>query len=213
MKSTSYNSSPWWILTRLSGSICLTGNHNIAAMCDNWKIQLKFVADVINNLNIGRGDHQIRIGVAGFATDSYKVFDIDQLFDKNVIKASVQGIRYTQGGTNTYKGLQEVNTMFQRDSRPSAPNYVIMLTDGKPTASYAGNTLAGVLSMATAVKSHARMMTVGITAAVSEPEPDRLMKSVCTAPWRENYWHTPDFLALDSIVGIVSKTICPELNP
>merc|ERR1712154_373118 len=117
----------------------------------------------------------------------------------------ILNLEYTGGRTFTAGGLLKAKELIEADSRPDAPNFVVLLTDGKPTK-LADHTVP----IAKEVKDlGARVLVVGITSLVHEEDADKLLKGVASSPWELNYWTSPDFLHLQQVVRTISQMICP----
>ncbi|CAH1773013.1 unnamed protein product [Owenia fusiformis] len=89
---------------------------------------LKFIDAVIDELK-----GQSRFGVATFSTNAKVEIYLGQYEDTDALQEAVFNIKYEPGQTNTAAGIQIVREqMFQafNGGRASAPDYLILLTDG-----------------------------------------------------------------------------------
>lgn len=75
---------------------------------DNYSKEKKFVKQVIDNLNIGRG--QTRVSVMTYSKNANVYVKFDQYFDKTALKSAVDGIPYEALNTRIDKALALAKT-------------------------------------------------------------------------------------------------------
>ena len=56
---------------------------------------------------------------------------LDQHYSQSEILATIEGINYPKGGTNTGAALKRAKDLFDKSPRAGVPNIAIVITDGK----------------------------------------------------------------------------------
>ena len=59
------------------------------------------------------------------------VSGLDQHYSQSEILATIEGIDYPKGGTNTGAALKRAKDLFVKSARAGVPNIAIVITDGK----------------------------------------------------------------------------------
>ena len=150
------------------------------------------------------GEKQTRVGVVTFSDEATLTFPINRYFNSQELKDAVSSISHVGGQTNTGKALHVVRTQcFNRNNgeRSGVPNIAVVITDGLPTViEYSMKTKVSLL------KQQSTVLAVGVTHNVEKP----LLRDISSAPQRENenYFSTPDFSSLSSIIRALVVETC-----
>uniref|UniRef100_A0A2C9KIC8 VWFA domain-containing protein n=1 Tax=Biomphalaria glabrata TaxID=6526 RepID=A0A2C9KIC8_BIOGL len=99
----------------------------------NFEIQKNFVANVTGAFSVS--PTEVRFGALIFDTNPTKKFDLKDYLDNDSLSKAILSIKYPYlNGTNTHRALKEIlsQKMFGTEAggRDTAPNIVIVLTDG-----------------------------------------------------------------------------------
>lgn len=105
-----------------------------------------FLVDVTNQLDIGSGDTQIRVGIVQFSNNAVKETNSlltikDGTKKKPGVTYVVEHMSYQAGSTNTKAGLQASKELLQ-NGRSGVKKLIIVLTDGEYTVGGNPKTLA-----------------------------------------------------------------------
>ncbi len=170
--------------------------------CQDWTSLLEFVNKIVDVFTI-RID-ATRVGIVIYSKDARLVFPLDQYEDKAEIKKAVSEIKYIGSTTNTGKALHVTRQSCFHSSfgeRSGVPNVAIVITDGLPTEFE-----MDVKTEAAKLNQIASVLVVGVTETI-EPQ---FLQMISSAPQRqgENYFLTPDFLGLDSILKTLVRETC-----
>jgi len=114
-------------------------------------------------------------------------------FDKDAVKAAVEGLPFKKGFTNMAQAFAMAEDMFTKGSRKRAQQSLMLVTDGKPSFSFMTNEMAEQLDD----KSIMRYFVV-----VSEtPMTDNSMKNMlkwASQPWETNLVHVGGLVMLEA---------------
>ncbi len=170
--------------------------------CQDWMSLLEFVNRIIDAFTIG--SDATRVGVVIFSRDANLALALNRHSSKGEIKEAVSAIKYIGSTTNTGKALHVTRqTCFHPNfgERPGVPNIAIIITDGLPTEFE-----MDVKTEAAKLNHIASVLVVGVTETI-EPQFLQMMSST---PQRqgENFFLTPDFLGLDSILKTLVQETC-----
>lgn len=100
----------------------------------DYQKQLKFVADVVDSFNVGKGQSEVRVGAITFSDRAYLEFSVDQYADSNQLKNAIASIVHRQGRTNTADALRLLKKQVEPDLKNSrGPIIAIVITDGQST--------------------------------------------------------------------------------
>ena len=132
---------------------------------NNWKLQLKFLTDIVNRLDIGSG--AVRVAMVTFNTHATIEFSFGNHTSKAALISAIHNVKYFGGATATGDALALAwklffNTIFAKP-RAGVPKIVILITDGR--------TDTGVDQMKEAARlkaSGATLITVGISSGVDK---------------------------------------------
>lgn len=150
------------------------------------------------------GEKQTRVGVVTFSSDASLTFPMNMYYDAQELKDSVSSIRHLGGQTNTGKALHVTRTQCfntENGERNSVPNIAVVITDGLPTIME-----YNFMAEASLLKSFSTVLSIGITRSVEK----QLLKDISSPPQRENenFFATPDFSSLGSIIGTLVTETC-----
>ena len=170
----------------------------------NWQLVKNFIYNIIENFDIGYDE--TRVALVTFANKGIVRWDLAQYFNKAAIRKALDDIPAGNGWTNTYDGFNRMRTeVFNTDNdRPGVQNVAIVITDGKAT-------LNTNLTIPEATRSHdqgIKVFAVGVTDGVNEDE----LKAISSPPQEinRNYWKTPDFGDLTTLVGSLQTETCND---
>ncbi|GFR90687.1 collagen alpha-1(XII) chain-like [Elysia marginata] len=99
---------------------------------DNFKVMLNFLRAMVNSFRIGPNDVQI-----GFMTFSNYLRNVNTMRkhpDAASLLKAIDSVTYTKGSTYIHSALRSARrSLFQESNggRASAPDYLVLLTDGK----------------------------------------------------------------------------------
>lgn len=178
-----------------------------AARAGNWNLVLRFVNQVIEALTIG--ETATRVAVTRFANIGESIFNLNTDYNKVSIQNRVIAIGYSDGNTNTSGGIRDMHlnqfTTINGD-REGVPNVAIIITDGVSTWDKDRTIPDAVAARNDGIK----IISVGITNQIDENEL-RLMSSL---PQEEgkNYFRSPDFDQLDTIVDAIVQETCSVIS-
>lgn len=177
---------------------------------DNWALMKTFVVTMIQNSQIGYD--ATRVALVTFGNIAVERFNFLQYRDAASMINFVNQMLPGQGETNLYAGLNMLRTkIFTPDggSRDNYPHITVLITDGManlfkdqtiPEANLCYN--AGII-----------IFSIGITDTIDEPQ----LQAVSAPPHVKgtNYWTTPDFTQLNTILSSVLNATCdlPKLCP
>ena len=150
------------------------------------------------------GEQQTRLGVVTFSDDAYLTLGMNQFYDIQNLKTAVSSINYIGESTNTGKALHITRTQcfnVNKGERPGVPNITIVITDGLPTVIE-----FDVHKEATLLKQVSTVIAVGITKNIEK----HFLRDISSAPQKENenFFVTPDFSGLSTIVNALVTETC-----
>lgn len=134
-------------------------------------------------------------------------FFLTNYTSKGDIERAIRSIPAGNGQTNTYEGLQKMRRdIFNEDNgdRPEVPNVGIVITDGESNI----NDWLTVDEAERARNEGIKLFSVGVTNDVNEQE----LKAISSYPQEENrnYWKTPNFTSLNTIIESLQRETCEE---
>lgn len=190
-----------------SGSI--RDNNPSDGSYDNWKLQLEFVASLIDAFTVGLDE--TRIGAIVFSEQVIFEFALDRFSNGADMKAAVNGFAYLGGTTNTPAALTQTRTdcfNAANGDRPDVDNLAIIITDGVP---FPPTRRQPALDEAKALReTGASVTSVGISDNIDEA----FLKDMSSSPQLlgHNYFKASDFTALDTIRHEVVQGTCDSLE-
>ena len=139
-----------------SGSV---GSHNFQKEKD-------FVETFANNFHIS--PYHIQIAVATYSSRIHDQFHFNTHANEQAILQGIASIPYNAGGTHTGDALEyAIHTQFkiQNGDRPIAPDFLIVITDGKSNNRNETFTAANILH-----KEHIRTFAIGVGHRINKNE-------------------------------------------
>ncbi|XP_052823190.1 collagen alpha-1(XII) chain [Octopus bimaculoides] len=98
----------------------------------DYKKQLDFAQNLVDNFDIGTSDTQVRMGAITFSNRAHLEFSIDKYTDSRNLKRALGNIPYRSGQTNTAEALQLLKKEIQpKLSIYKSPFMAIVITDGR----------------------------------------------------------------------------------
>lgn len=120
-------------------------------------------------------------------------------------------LQYQGGQTATNEAVELMRTeVFTQDGdRPEVANIVILISDGVPFPD--SRRTPAIENAARAQADGIQMFAVGITFLIDE----QLLRLLSSPPRRldENYFTSPDFEQLDTVLERILPTVCPTPRP
>ncbi|XP_060078237.1 uncharacterized protein LOC132557733 [Ylistrum balloti] len=170
----------------------------------NFRKILNFLAEVVDNLNIGPS--AVQVGLVKFNSAATRVFYLTTHSDKTSLKSAILNTVYRSGGTSIGAGIQHADRYIfpvKYGGREDATKIAILVTDGASfSASFTNQTAND------AKANHIRIFAVGIgNIRISElnsaaSDPDCTHVSVLT-----------NFNQIDDIIYEIKKSACRASNP
>ncbi|KAK3802432.1 hypothetical protein RRG08_017617 [Elysia crispata] len=164
----------------------------------NFRLTLDFVDTIVDSFTIGSDN--VRVGMATFARILDNHIRLDQYLNKPDLLEAVGAIRYTRGNTNTHKALKfarsEVFTD-QNGGRGSAPNFLVVLTDGQ--SSYPKQTAAEANLLA---QEDITVIAIGVGGNYNRTE----LEVIASSP--DLVFDVKNFRSLNSIKDQMVSDIC-----
>ena len=174
----------------------------------NWQRVKDFVSTLITALDIQ--SDAIRTGLVKYSSQAINEFYLDTYTDKAEMLKHVNRMTYMGNKTNTALGLE----FMTRDhfsgyhgDRANAPNVAVVITDGASTLN-AARTIPNAVQ---ARENGITIIAVGITDLIDVDEL-RLMSSEPQKE-NENWFRTPNFHQLSSMVQSISNSVCSGTTP
>lgn len=101
---------------------------------ENFQKVKNFLYTLVSSLDVS--SNQIRVGLAQYSDETFKVFLLNQYSLKSDILEQIQNLPYRSGGSYTGTALDFVRTMYFTESAGSraqenVPQVVILVTDGE----------------------------------------------------------------------------------
>ncbi|CAC5383549.1 COL6A [Mytilus coruscus] len=100
----------------------------------HFKLQIKFIHDIISLWDIGPGNQQSRAAAVSFSSRLFPEFGFTDSQSKKSVLTAVNNITYVAGdATRMYLGLEYAYDIIYapgNGERPNVPNVVVILTDG-----------------------------------------------------------------------------------
>ena len=181
---------------------------------DNWRLMLLFLSGIVRQLNIGPQETQV--GMVYFSDRAERGFGLGTLQTRDSVIDAIMNTPYLGSWTATSQAFDLVRTwcLHGINDRINAPNVVIILTDGVPTLPEPRDAArAQALAAAQRLKDTGAMIfSIGITNNIDS----ELLMGFSSPPQivNQNYFYSPDFSQLGSLVGsLVSETCNVDQGP
>jgi len=175
---------------------------------DNWALVKNFINSVISASTVSYS--ATHFGLVTFGNMGVIRFNLTDYLDPNPMKAAVNAIPSGNGQTNLYQGLNLARTVVLSDAanaRSDVPQVIIVITDGFANL----NTEKTIPEAEACFAQGIKIFAVGVTGQISEPQ----LQAVSSPPHEKgtNYWTTPDFRSLSSIVQSLQSATCAQPKP
>ena len=173
---------------------------------DNWNLLLQFVANVIDRLPRSG----TRVGAVLFSNVGELLFPLNRYNNLQDARDAILRTRYPGANTNTSGGLYIARTQLfnpRNGDRPNVPNLAIVITDGKSTFDN-DRTVPFAEDLR---RDGAQVISIGITNSVDEDE----LRAISSMPQLRdvNYFTSPDFQQLESIIETLLSSACVVTVP
>ena len=185
-----------------SGSIC---DNEPVRGCDNWDIMLNFMANLIEDLEIG--PDATRIGMVVYGNRAYVTVGLDQYDTRDSLRQAILAIEYDPNKrTNIADAITLMTQEFEENPRPGATQIGVVISDGISTI----NNDRTVSEAAAAREKGIVLFAIGVTDQVDESE----LQGISSEPQvkNRNYFVSPTFDALGEIGLALQSQICPEAS-
>eukprot|EP00747_Dinoflagellata_sp_TGD_P133916 gnl/TRDRNA2_/TRDRNA2_175267_c2_seq21.p1 gnl/TRDRNA2_/TRDRNA2_175267_c2~~gnl/TRDRNA2_/TRDRNA2_175267_c2_seq21.p1 ORF type:complete len:643 (-),score=153.55 gnl/TRDRNA2_/TRDRNA2_175267_c2_seq21:55-1707(-) len=127
--------------------------------------------------------------------------------DFEAVKTAIDGMHWSKGFTNMAQAFMKATAIIQRSPRTAAAGTFVMITDGKPSFTFATD------KAVKAYKGRGRAVIVQVKQYAST-ETKELMKKYASKPWQTNYISIPGKASLKADYGHwADKTLvsaCPR---
>ncbi|KAJ8311317.1 hypothetical protein KUTeg_011129 [Tegillarca granosa] len=97
----------------------------------DWIRVKNFVANLINNLEIGRDT--IHAGIVVYSTIIGEVINLTPYKQKQTLIYQTTRLKQPKDGTNTARGISKMRQIMNAQGRPNAPKVMVIITDGRST--------------------------------------------------------------------------------
>ena len=186
-----------------SGSITDKNPRNGAY--DNWELVKEFVINVVDYFNVGYDE--TRVAAVTFGNHGLVRFYLGNYTSKVDIENAIMPIPPGIGQTNTFEGLRKMRREVfnvRNGDRLDVPNVAIVITDGESTI----NDWQTVKEAERARSQGIRIFSVGVTDDINEQE----LRDISSYPHEldRNYWKTPNFTSLNTIIESLQRETCEE---
>ena len=162
---------------------------------DDFSTLKTAILSLLDELTLGE-DH-VKFGLVLYSSNITTVLDLSS--NKKQLQTQVASLTHSRQGTNTHKGIKEMNSMFTRKGRKGVPKVGIVITDGisKDPASTAKQA-------AFAKAKEVNMYAVGIAQHIDMVE----LKSIASSS--NNVISYQRFDQLKSGIVSLMKQVCPN---
>lgn len=170
---------------------------------DNWVLVKQFIVKLIQATNVSYdGTH---IGLLTFGNIAVERFLLNAYTDANSVINAVNNLPRGQGETNLQAGLNMARTKFfdpNYGARPDVPHIAIVITDGMANI----NTSNTIPEAKASQEAGIIIFSIGVTDLINEDQ----LKAVSSPPHEKgkNYWTTPDFTQLNTVLASVNNATC-----
>ncbi|CAI9721492.1 Hypothetical predicted protein [Octopus vulgaris] len=169
----------------------------------DYKKQLKFIQNLVNNFDIGADDKTVRVGAITFSEEAHLEFPIDQYDTSEDIQEAVLRIPYRSGVTNTAKALELAKSQVEMKKKLyQAPFILVVITDGMSRNSTETRKVAKSLH-----KLGVHIYAIGVGASYDLDE----LKAIASDPV-ENVYQVGNYSALQGIVNLFGAKTCKDIN-
>ena len=179
---------------------------------NNWQTIQDFIKNIVRDYTIGL--YNVRIGLAIFGNDVQPIFQLNTYSTQYEILNAIDGIPFLDQTTNTAAAIRYMRTtMFtpQNGDRYSAPNSVIIITDGVPRVPNDVNEARRLtLQEANLAKAQRiNMFTVGIGPELTT----EFLAQIADQPINTHVFQVNQVRDLESILNQVASAACNAPNP
>ncbi|KAG2461495.1 PTGIS synthase, partial [Polypterus senegalus] len=167
----------------------------------NFKRVREFLENLMMSFNIGW--HKTRIALTQYSGDPRIEWNLNNFSSNAEIQTAVRNFRYKGGNTFTGLALMHVleeNLKAESGARPSAPQFVILVTDGKSQDD--ANAAAQKLK-----SKDIEIIAVGVKNA-DEAE----LKQIASEPIELNVFNVVDFHLLSLLVDRLARIVCGRIE-
>lgn len=180
---------------------------SLSILREDFQKQLNFVKNMVDYLDIGSGPNQVRIGVEAFSDYASVYINLNNIFEKHIIKWKIDQIPQMYGSTNIGESLRELReTMFtpQNGARPNVRHVAIILTGGSSQDhSYTQREARECRS------TNIELWVIGIGNYISKSE----LRGIVSKPKSKHVFYAPSYTTLNSVSqNIIDKT-CEAVTP
>lgn len=164
----------------------------------NWPIVVRFLTDLVNQLNIGFD--MVRVGAVQFSQNASLEWRLDSYFDRVSMIDAINRIFYQGQTTNLAGGLELARNAIFNDpgNRQGVRNVALVITDGVPNVRF-DDTIPEARALARVVDL---IVAVGVTDRVDFD----LLGRVASSP--SNVISVRDFSALTNDLDRIVTEVC-----
>ncbi len=178
----------------------------------NWPTVLDFMKNLVRSLTIG--PNNVRVGVAIFGDDVRPMFQLNTYSTQREVLNAIERIPFLDQTTNTPAAIRYMrNVMFtsQNGDRPSAPNSVIIITDGVPRVPTDVNEARRLtLQEANLARSQGiNIFTIGIGPELTT----QFLAQIADQPTNTHVFQVNQVRELETILNQVASATCNTSPP
>lgn len=171
----------------------MDGSDSIAD--NDWERQKNFVANLINNFDIGPAT--IHAGMLVYSMVVGDVVNFTPFKPKQLLMILARNLRQPKINTNTARGIQRMRSMLREQGRRNAPKVMIIVTDGKSSSP------TQTINQARLAKEEGIIVVaVGVGTAIFRTELEQIATN------KKKMFEVSDFKSLQQIVVTLRDLIC-----
>ncbi|XP_052823189.1 collagen alpha-1(XXVIII) chain isoform X2 [Octopus bimaculoides] len=170
---------------------------------EDYKKQLQFARELVDNFDIGQTNSHVRVGAITFSRTAHLDIPLGRYASKKKLQKAIIKIPYRTGETNTAEALRLLRTEIEPKMKVfTAPFMVIVITDGKSRDSWSTRYEAHLLHK---LGVHIYAIGVGLYYDLRE------LKSIASDPVR-NIRLVSSYSALENIAKQFGVKTCEDIT-
>ncbi|XP_036358012.1 uncharacterized protein LOC115211071 isoform X4 [Octopus sinensis] len=184
-------------------NIMLVMDSSSSIWIEDYKKQLQFARDLVDNFDIGQTNSHVRVGAITFSRTAHLDIPLGRYASKKKLQNAILKIPYRTGETNTADALHLLRTEIEPKMKVfTAPFMVIVITDGKSRDSWSTRYEASLLHK---LGVHIYAIGVGYYYDLKE------LKSIASDPVR-NIQLVSSYSALENIAKHFGVKTCEDIT-
>lgn len=167
---------------------------------NNFQTMLKFLADLIDQFDIGG---TTRVGMIRFSDSVTEIYGLGQYSTFDELRERTLAIEYIRGTTNTADAIKYAETMFRNDdSRPDSVKIAVILTDG------GSNNKESTFDSANHARKYMEIVALGLGDWIDKYE----LQAIASDSYTNNLIMVENFNDLTNIVDSMKTFLCNDIN-